>query len=47
MTKFKNKVDGSIFYAKPDTIQYRILKNDSNYEVIKEKKVNKKKAAKK
>lgn len=50
MTKFKNKVDNSVFYAKPGTIQYRILENDSSYEIIEEKqkkKTTKKKAAKK
>lgn len=47
MIKFKHKEDGSVFYAKPDTIQYRILESDSNYEVVEEKKATKKKAAKK
>ncbi|HHV27419.1 MAG TPA: hypothetical protein GXX63_09515 [Tissierellia bacterium] len=47
MIKFKHKEDGSVFYAKPDTIQYRILESDSNYEVVEEKKVTKNKAAKK
>lgn len=47
MTKFKNKVDNSVFYAKPDTIQYRILEDDNNYEIVEEKKTTNKKATKK
>lgn len=47
MIKFKHKVDGSVFYAKPDTIQYRILEDDDNYEIVEEKKTTNKKAAKK
>lgn len=48
MVKFKNKVDGSVFYAEPNTIQFTVLNNDNNYEVIeevKEKKETTKKTA--
>ncbi len=48
--KFKNKIDGSVFFAEPNTIQFTVLNNDNNYEVIEEeleeKKDIKKKAAK-
>lgn len=33
MIKFINKVDGSVFHAEPNTIQFTVLKNDSNYEI--------------
>gem|GEM_PF-3960754 len=50
MIKFKNKIDGSVFFAEPNTIQFTVLNNDNNYEVIEEeleeKKDIKKKAAK-
>ncbi|MBU5677905.1 hypothetical protein KQI88_15920 [Alkaliphilus sp. MSJ-5] len=51
MIKFKNKIDGSVFFVEPNTIQFTVLNNDSNYEVIEEeleekKETTKKKAAK-
>ena len=36
MIKFINKIDGSVFYAEPSTIQFTVLKNDSNYEMQEE-----------
>lgn len=36
MIKFINKVDGSVFYAEPSTVQFTVLKNDSNYEIEEE-----------
>lgn len=46
MVKFINIVDGSVFYAEPNTIQFRVLENDKNYKVEVEEKPTKKKAAK-
>lgn len=45
MIKFKNKIDGSVFTAAPNSILFKVLKSDSNYEIVKEDKP-KKKAAK-
>lgn len=45
MVKFKNKVDGSVFIAEPNSVLFRVLSSDSNYEIVKEDKP-KKKAAK-
>lgn len=47
MIKFKNKVDGSVFYAEPDTVQFRVLNIDKNYEEVKEERPIKKGTTKK
>lgn len=44
MTKFRNIKDGFIFEAKEGSIHYEILKNNSDYEEVKEEKKPKKKA---
>lgn len=41
MIKFKNNIDGSVFYAEPNSIQFRVLKNDKNFEVVEENKEEK------
>lgn len=39
MVKFKHKVDGFIFTVKEGTVQYNALRDDVNYEIVKEEKV--------
>lgn len=46
MIKFKSKVDGSVFVAEPKSILYRVLKQDSNFEEVEEKKEEVKKEEK-
>lgn len=47
MVKFVNIVDGSVFYAEPGTIQFKVLNSDKNYKIVKEEeKPTKEKAAK-
>lgn len=51
MIKFKNKIDRSVFFAEPNTIQFTVLNSDNNYVVIEEvkeieKETTKKKVAK-